>query len=242
MAGSGAGQARHGLDVVVPFVDSLVGADPVRHPGVLGVLLADELARIVAGTAIVVLDGDGHGDGDRRVVASGPAAGLVAGYDTGGDAPVSVAALVDLAEGGAAGSTGEDVREVLAAIGIPWVHALAMVVGGRRVGTAICLGAAPPAPADQATAMAIVGIAAVVRAVDTARRAEQVRADQLQYALTSRIVVEQAKGMLAEQGQVTPDEAFNVLRAHCRRTNQRVQAVAGDVVARRIGWTALSPR
>ncbi len=88
----------------------------------------------------------------------------------------------------------------------------------------------------------MVGVAAAIRAAWVSVERERTRADQLQYALTSRIVVEQAKGLLAEQGGVSPEDAFNVLRAHCRRTNQRVQSVAADVVARRVRWAGLSPR
>ena len=37
------------------------------------------------------------------------------------------------------------------------------------------------------------------------------RAEQLQHALESRIVVEQAKGMLAERYSLTPDEAYELI-------------------------------
>lgn len=55
-------------------------------------------------------------------------------------------------------------------------------------------------------------------------------ARQLQEALESRIVIEQAKGMLASERRTSPDDAFRVLRAHARRHNTGLRAVAEAVV------------
>ena len=54
---------------------------------------------------------------------------------------------------------------------------------------------------------------------------------QLQRALDSRVLVEQAKGILAERRGVEVDEAFQALRSHARSHNRRLSDVAGDVVA-----------
>lgn len=64
-------------------------------------------------------------------------------------------------------------------------------------------------------------------------------AGQLQSALDSRIVIEQAKGVLAERLTISVDDAFTVLRAHARSTNRKLRAVAEDVVAGSI--TELGP-
>jgi GAF domain-containing protein len=53
---------------------------------------------------------------------------------------------------------------------------------------------------------------------------------QLTTALASRIVIEQAKGVIAERHQVTVDAAFNRLRGHARAHNLRLAAVARDTV------------
>ena len=52
---------------------------------------------------------------------------------------------------------------------------------------------------------------------------------QLQRALTSRIVIEQAKGVLAERMRIHVDDAFTVLRGHARRHNLLLSEVASAV-------------
>jgi hypothetical protein len=65
---------------------------------------------------------------------------------------------------------------------------------------------------------------------ERALHGSQALADQLQTALTTRIVIEQAKGVLAQMYGVTVDEAFNALRAYSRRHRQRLDDVARLVV------------
>ncbi len=56
--------------------------------------------------------------------------------------------------------------------------------------------------------------------------------EQLQLALSSRVVLEQAKGSIAQRGAVSPDQAFEVLRSYARDHNLRLTDVAAAVVAR----------
>jgi GAF domain-containing protein len=53
---------------------------------------------------------------------------------------------------------------------------------------------------------------------------------QLTTALSSRIVIEQAKGMIAERQAIPVDEAFDRLRRHARNHNLRLADVARDTV------------
>lgn len=53
---------------------------------------------------------------------------------------------------------------------------------------------------------------------------------QLQNALDSRVLIEQAKGAIAHAHNISTDQAFTLLRAYARRTNQRLQHVASQAV------------
>ncbi|GAA2703767.1 ANTAR domain-containing protein [Actinoplanes palleronii] len=55
-------------------------------------------------------------------------------------------------------------------------------------------------------------------------------AGQLQGALNSRIVIEQAKGAIAERNGVPIDQAFQLLRSYARRNNQRLSELAHTIV------------
>ena len=59
------------------------------------------------------------------------------------------------------------------------------------------------------------------------------RNEQLETALQSRIVIEQAKGILAERYAIPVDEAFGLLRRSARNHRLRLHALAAAVVASR---------
>jgi hypothetical protein len=56
------------------------------------------------------------------------------------------------------------------------------------------------------------------------------RVAQLQHALTSRIVVEQAKGILAERYSLAPEEAYELIRLAARSNGLKVHALSNSVV------------
>ncbi len=59
-------------------------------------------------------------------------------------------------------------------------------------------------------------------------------AGELRHALEARVIVEQAKGILAESQGVTVDRALTLLRSHARGRGRSLKAVAADVVAGRL--------
>ena len=56
------------------------------------------------------------------------------------------------------------------------------------------------------------------------------RCAQLQHALDSRIVIEQAKGVLSERISLEPEQAFEVLRRVARSHRMRIHELARRVV------------
>ncbi len=59
--------------------------------------------------------------------------------------------------------------------------------------------------------------------------AEQ-RAAQLQHALDSRVIIEQAKGVVAQQQHVAPRRAYEAIRRFARDNNRIVREVSQDIV------------
>jgi AmiR/NasT family two-component response regulator len=59
------------------------------------------------------------------------------------------------------------------------------------------------------------------------------RTAQLHIALDSRVAIEQAKGILAERLGISPQEAFDVLRATARRRRTPLHGLADAIVAGR---------
>jgi AmiR/NasT family two-component response regulator len=57
------------------------------------------------------------------------------------------------------------------------------------------------------------------------------RNHQLEHALRSRIVIEQAKGILAERYGISVSDAFEIMRAASRANRLRIHLLAGRVVA-----------
>lgn len=76
------------------------------------------------------------------------------------------------------------------------------------------------------TAMATIGILN-----HRAIREKEILAEQLQRALTSRIIIEQAKGVIAERWNVDVATAFSMLRAGARATSRPLTDVASDVAS-----------
>ena len=88
----------------------------------------------------------------------------------------------------------------------------------------------PMATGDVAVAQALADVATVgILHQRVLTRSELVN-QQLQTALNTRLIIEQAKGVLAERGTIDMDQAFNVLRGHARRTNSRLADLARAVV------------
>jgi GAF domain-containing protein len=69
---------------------------------------------------------------------------------------------------------------------------------------------------DTALAQALADIATIAILQRRALTSSELLSEQLQAALNDRIVIEQAKGLLAERGGLAVGEAFTLLRNYCR--------------------------
>ncbi|PWW66501.1 GAF domain-containing protein [Actinokineospora spheciospongiae] len=89
------------------------------------------------------------------------------------------------------------------------------------------------------TATSLVEVATIGLVQHRSLRHHQVLAEQLQSALTSRVGIEQAKGLVAERLQIDMDGAFAALRGFARAANLKLGDVARAVIEGRISTRQL---
>ncbi len=117
-------------------------------------------------------------------------------------------------------------------MGFAGVHAIPMRLRNQVIGTLNLFRSAPDGldqPVARA-ARALVDVATIGILQERAVRQQELVAEQLQAALDSRVIIEQAKGILAERHHMTPDQAFLILRQYARNHNRPLTALAGDVI------------
>ncbi|HVE64493.1 MAG TPA: GAF and ANTAR domain-containing protein [Mycobacteriales bacterium] len=112
-------------------------------------------------------------------------------------------------------------------------HALPMRLRGVTIGAINLFTNSPGelSSADLAIAQAFADVATIAILQHRAASEAQVLTEQLTHALNSRIVIEQAKGMVAERENLSMEQAFARLRRHSRNHNLRLADVARDVIA-----------
>lgn len=120
-------------------------------------------------------------------------------------------------------------------------HALPMRLRHDTIGALNLLGRSPgPLPPDDIlAAQALADVATIGILHHRAAREQQLLTDQLQYALDSRVVIEQAKGVIGHHLDVDMDEAFTLLRRYSRHHNARLADTARSVVDRSLDPSAL---
>lgn len=93
--------------------------------------------------------------------------------------------------------------------------------------------------ADLRVAQGLADVATIGLLQERVITSRDVLAEQLQTALNSRILIEQAKGVVAERTGLPMAEAFQVLRAHARNNGRRLSDVAADVTAGKLDESEL---
>jgi len=112
------------------------------------------------------------------------------------------------------------------------VEALPMRLRDQVIGALNLFRAAagPFDPAELRVGQALADVATIGLLHERNVRRSETVAEQLQGALNSRVVIEQAKGKLAERRSINMDQAFVLLRDYARNSNQRLTDVARDFV------------
>jgi transcriptional regulator with GAF, ATPase, and Fis domain len=116
--------------------------------------------------------------------------------------------------------------------GFRTVEALPMRLRGQIIGALNLFRARSGAfePADLRVGQALADVATIGLLQERNLRRSETIAEQLQAALNSRIIIEQAKGKLAERFNLAMDQAFTLLRDHSRESNQRLTDTARNLV------------
>lgn len=125
--------------------------------------------------------------------------------------------------------------------GFKSVHALPMRLTGNILGAFGLFGDQPGTLNDDdlALAQALLHVASVAIVNERSATDRATVNSQLQRALTSRIVVEQAKGVIAHAGGLGMDDAFTVLRRYARDHGTKLSVTASRVVDRELRYDTL---
>lgn len=112
------------------------------------------------------------------------------------------------------------------------VHALPMRLRHDVIGALNLFGTGPGpfGPEDLRIGQALADVATIGLLQERSVRRSETAAEQLQAALTSRVIIEQAKGKLAERLSIDMERAFGMLRDYSRGSNQRLTDVARNFV------------
>lgn len=112
------------------------------------------------------------------------------------------------------------------------VHALPLRLRGEAIGALNLFHREPGPlpPEDLALGQALADVATIGILSERAVRRGEVLNEQLQHALNSRVIIEQAKGVLTQKGNLSMDAAFDRLRSYARNHNLRLSEVARQVV------------
>lgn len=119
------------------------------------------------------------------------------------------------------------------AAGFRSVHAFPLRLRAERIGAMNVFSAnvgGRLADTDAEIVQALADVSSIGLLQERAIHRGELLTEQLQGALNSRIVIEQAKGVIAQARNVSVDEAFTLIRSYSRNHNLRLGQVAYTIV------------
>jgi hypothetical protein len=120
--------------------------------------------------------------------------------------------------------------------GFASIHAMPMRLRDIRLGALGLFGTTigPLSDDDLDLGQALAHVASIALVADMTAADAVVIAQQLRTTLTSRIAIEQAKGLLGQLGGLDMDQSFAAIRRYARDHNQRLTGVAEALVSREL--------
>ena len=219
------------MDALSAFARALVGRSEVA--GVLDDLVSSVTDLLALSGAAACLGQDGH----LRLVSANEAVAPVArldGEDEVGPAfeafrsgePVLIAAVEDMA------GRWPRLAGRCRAAGVSALADIPMRLGSESVGVVALFDAStrPWTRYDVRAARILSDMATSYVVMASELERQRRTAEQLERALQSRVIIEQAKGVLAAERHISVDQAFELLRNHARRHNADLRSTAEAVV------------
>jgi hypothetical protein len=115
--------------------------------------------------------------------------------------------------------------------GFQTVHGFPLRLRKEVIGAmSVFAGAAELDEGDTQIVQSLADVAVIGLLQERAIRRGEVLTEQLQHALHSRIVIEQAKGIIAQSRGIAPDEAFVLIRDYGRSHNRCLSDIARGIV------------
>ena len=195
-------------------------------------VLTDRSVQLLGASAAGLLLADPRGE-LRVVAASSEAARLLELFQLQSDQGPCLDCFragqpVDSGDLAAAGQRWPRFAPAAQQAGFAAVQALPMRLRDQVIGALNLFRASPGTlpPEDIRVGQALADVATISLLHERSMRHSDTLTEQLQTALNSRVIIEQAKGKLAERLGLDTDQAFSVLRDHARTRNLRLSDVA----------------
>lgn len=232
-------------DIVAAFV-SMAGSLAQGHDvNDLLTELASECARLLDVSAVGLLLADARGALHVVAVSSERVADLEAFQAQRAQGPCHTCYLdgqpVNVPDLAAAAARWPDFAAVAAKAGVTSVHAVPMRLRDDIVGALNLFGTTPGVlnEEDLRLAQALADVATIALIQDRAAADKNLVNEQLQGALDSRVVLEQAKGVLSYSGDLDMPAAFAALRMYARDHNIKLTELSRALVNRAVPATVV---